>query len=44
MAFRIQKYLSGLHYPALHVLLRLPDRACESQVVLSREVGRQSAR
>jgi uncharacterized protein DUF2795 len=62
MAFRIQKYLSGLHYPALkpqivdrarelgadphvlHVLLRLPDRAYESPVVLSCEVGRQSAR
>lgn len=60
MAFRIQKYLSGLHYPALkpqiverarelgadphvlHVLLRLPERAYESPVVLSSEVGRQS--
>jgi uncharacterized protein DUF2795 len=62
MAFRIQKYLGGLHYPALkpqivdrarelgadphvlHVLLRLPDRAYESPVVLSCEVGRQSPR
>jgi len=62
MAFRIQKYLSGLHYPALkpqivdrarelgadphvlHALLCLPDRAYESPVVLSCEVGRQSAR
>ena len=62
MAFRIQKYLSGLRYPALkpqivdrarelgadsHVLdaLRcLPDRAYESPVVLSCEVGRQSTR
>lgn len=61
-AFRVQKYLGGLRYPArkddvldrarsrgadaqlLSLLISLPDRAYESPISLSCEVGRQAAR